>query len=96
MSLLVIAGGGSNGMLYVYDTKTMALLYMIPAAQQSINSMVMDEFNVYAGFVNGALRMFDFDVAPELVNVNPKTKITPKSMHKLIGMHGYDYKGHIY
>ncbi len=92
----VIAGGGSNGMLYIYDSKTLALLYMIPASQHATNELVVDEFNVYMGFTNGSIRIFDFDVLPEHANVNPKTKVTRKSMHKLIGMHGYDYKGHVY
>lgn len=91
-----MAAVGSNGMLYMYDAKTFALLYMIPASHHAANSVVMDEFNVYVGFANGALRTFDFDVLPEHVNVNPKTKLAPKSMQKLVGQHGYEYKGHVY
>jgi WD40 repeat protein len=92
----VVAAVGSNGMLYMYDAKSFALLYMIPASHQAANSIVMDEFNLYIGFANGSLRTFDFDVLPENVNVNPKTKITPKSMQKLIGLHGYEYNAHVY
>jgi hypothetical protein len=91
-----VAAVGSNGMLYMYDAKSFALLYMIPASHQAANSIVMDEFNLYIGFTNGSLRTFDFDVLPENVNVNPKTKITPKSMQKLIGVHGYEYNAHVY
>jgi hypothetical protein len=92
----VIAGAGDNGMLYVYDAKTFSLLYMIPVSQHSANGLLLDEFTAYMAFTGGAMRILDFDILPEHANVNPKTKITPKSMHKLIGMHGYDYKGHVY